>query len=151
MLKFGGTTVGATPEQKRIKLARTFIEDCLERRYFVVPVFSAYRRGRSGSREKVSITDRLQNYAQTIRGAADLEEGCALLHRQLLEPHQQLLRDLKMDDDSQLGEELRAEIVHLTETAALCCRAHESIPSLDAYLVTAGERLATRILAAVTR
>jgi len=148
VLKFGGTTVGATPQQRRIKLARTFIAEYIERGYFVVPVFSAYRRGRSGSDDKVSITDRLQNYERIIRGAADFEFGVRTFRDSLMQPHVQMIRDLKLTEDSALQEEIRQEIEHLTETAEQCCRAHESIPSLDAYLVTGGERLATRILAA---
>jgi len=148
VLKFGGTTVGATPEQGRLKLARSFIADYIQRGYFVVPVFSAYRRGRSGSQEKVSITDRLQHYDQIIRAAPDFEDGVRSFREGLLSPHLELVRDLKLTEDEELLSELREEINHLTETAELCCRAYESIPSLDAYLMTGGERLAARILAA---
>ena len=148
VLKFGGTTVGSTPDEGRIKTARLLIADYLERGLFVVPVFSAFRRGRSGSSEKVSITDRLQSYASIIEGADRFEDGVATFRRLLQSPHEGMLHDLKLQDDRELRAELDGEIDHLVKTAALCCRAHESIPSLDAELITGGERLATRILSA---
>jgi len=148
VLKFGGTMVGSTPDQGRIKLARELLAEYIERGCFVVPVFSAYRRGRSGSDEKISITDRLQSYADIILGEEDFDAGVEKFRRSLLDPHKGMLRDLGLDGDLKLVDELRDEIDHLTETAELCCRAHEQIESLDSYLVTGGERLSTRILSA---
>jgi len=148
VLKFGGTTVGASRDQGRIKLARTFIAEYLQRGYFVVPVFSAYRRGRSGSSDKISITDRLQNYAQIIHGDKEFSAGVSAFRQALRAPHREMIRDLLLEEDGELEQELDDEIEHLTETAELCCRAYEPIPSLAAYLVTGGERLATRILMA---
>ena len=148
VLKFGGTTVGSTPEEGKIGIARALIADYLERDLFVVPVFSAFRRGRSGSAEKISITDRLQNYATTIGRAATFRDGVEAFRRSLREPHLTMMKDLKLGEDASLVAEIEEEIDHLTETAEICCRAHEPIPSLDAYLITGGERLSTRILAA---
>jgi len=148
VLKFGGTTVGATREQGRIKIARTAIVDLINEGNWVVPVFSAFRRGRSGSDEKLSITDVLQNYQAFIEGAVSYAAGVASFEKTLLDTHLGLIDDLKLSEDEPLVEDVRRNIERITETVRICCTAYEKIPSLDDLIVTAGERLAVKILAA---
>lgn len=148
VLKFGGTTVGATREQGRIKIARTAIADLIEDGNWVVPVFSAFRRGRSGSEEKLSITDLLQNYGTVIQAAVDHSAGLATFEKTLLDTHLGLVRDLKLAENEAVVGEIRKDIERITDTVRICCTAYEKIPSLDDFIVTAGERLAVKILAA---
>jgi aspartokinase len=147
VLKFGGTTIGATPEEGRIKLARITLADVIEQGSWAVPVFSAYRRGRGGSADKVSVTDLLQHYEKAIFRAPDFATGIAQFERTLLDVHLGLIRDLKLDGEEDLVREIESDVAHITNTVTLCCTAHETIPSLDDYVVTAGERLAVKILA----
>lgn len=147
MLKFGGTTVGATPEQGRIKTARLALADLIEDGNWVVAVFSAYRRGRSGSKNNLSVTDLLQGYRKIVRDADSLIDGISRIEDQLLDVHLGLARDLKLGSDEGFIEEIRSDIKHLASTIETCCTAHERIPSLDDFIVTAGERLAVKILA----
>jgi len=147
VLKFGGTTVGATTEEGRIKIARLAVGDLVDRGNWVVAVFSAFRRGRSGSKDKVSVTDLLHNYGAIVREAPSLLDGVARVQGQLMDVHLQLARDLKLDGDTAFIDELRADIEHIGSTVETCCTAHERLPSLNDYIVTAGERLAVKILA----
>lgn len=147
VLKFGGTTVGATPEQGRIKIARLAIADLIEKGNWVVAVFSAYRRGRSGSTDRVSVTDLLQSYEKVVGEATSFAEGMSRFKNALLDVHLSLMRDLKLEADEELVADVRRNIEHISDTVQVCCTAYEEIPSLDDYIVTAGERLAVKILA----
>jgi aspartokinase len=147
VLKFGGTTVGSTPEQGRIKIARLAIAELIERGDWVVAVFSAYRRGRSGSGDRVSVTDLLQNYAKIVGDAPSFVEGMSRFSSTLLDVHLSLMRDLKLEGQRELVEDVKRNIEHISDTVQVCCTAYERIPSLDDYIVTAGERLAVKILA----
>jgi len=146
VLKFGGTTVGAPAEEGRIKLARLTLAELIEQGNWVVPVFSAYRRGRGGAADKVSVTDLLQSYEKTIFRAPDFATGIAHFEKTLLDVHLGLMRDLKLNGDADLVREIESDVAHITNTVTMCCTAHETIPSLDDYVVTAGERLAVKIL-----
>lgn len=148
MLKFGGTTVGATPEQGRIKVARRALADLIEKGNRVVAVFSAYRRGRAGSEDKLGVTDLLQSYRKVVGRASDFAHGLAGFEGTLLDVHLSLIRDLKLDGDDELVDDIRSTIRHVRDTIEICCMAHERIPSLDDHIVTAGERLAVKIMAA---
>lgn len=147
VLKFGGTTLGATPEEGRIKVARRALADLIQNGNRVVAVFSAYRRGRSGSEDKVSVTDLLQGYRKAVGNAPDFAQGIAGFEAKLLDVHLGLMRDLKLDGDDDLVEDVRSMIRHVRETIEICCTAHEQIPSLNDQIVTAGERLAVKIMA----
>jgi aspartokinase len=147
VLKFGGTTVGATPEQRRIKIARLAISELIEQGHWVVAVFSAYRRGRSGSGDRVSVTDLLQNYWKIVGDAPSFAEGMSRFTSTLLDVHLSLMRDLKLDGDHELVQDVKRNVEHISDTVQVCCTAYERIPSLDDYVVTAGERLAVKILA----
>lgn len=147
VLKFGGTTVGATPEQGRIKIARLALADLIANGNWVVAVFSAYRRGRSGSKDKLSVTDLLQSYGKIVRDADSLLDGVSRIQKLLMDVHLGLAHDLKLGEDEPFIEEIRHDIEHLASTIETCCTAHERIPSLDDFIVTAGERLAVKILA----
>jgi len=147
VLKFGGTTVGATPEQGRIKIARLAIAELIERGNWVVAVFSAYRRGRSGSGDRLSVTDLLQNYAKVVGDAPGFAEGISRFKSALLDVHLGLMRDLKLENEDELVEDVKRNIEHISDTVQVCCTAYERIPSLDDYIVTSGERLAVKILA----
>ena len=147
VLKFGGTTVGATKEQSRIKLARQTIRDLLERDKFVVPVFSAYRRGRSGSDKKFSVTDMLQNYKSFVAGHDSFASGVEAFGGQLLDAHLQLLRNLRLTDDLVLVQEIQDDVESVKNTVSLSCSAFEDVPSLNDVIITAGERLAVKIVA----
>jgi aspartokinase len=148
VLKFGGTTMGATPEQGRITLARKTMAGLFEEGKFVVPVFSAYRRGRSGSQEKFSVTDQLQNYDRIVKSADTLTQGVKLFCQALGDAHIALIRDLKIDAENALMREIEDEIETLGTSVALACAAFEKVPSLDDLIVTAGERLAVRVISA---
>lgn len=148
VLKFGGTTAGATKDEGRIKLARKTIADLIDGGHWVVPVFSAFRRGRSSSQEKVSITDLLQNYKKNILAAADFWDGVEKFAGQLTDVHLGLMDDLELRENEQLAAEIERDINVLKNTAAMCCSAHEDVPSLNDYIVTAGERLVVKILSA---
>lgn len=147
VLKFGGTTVGATPEQGRIKIARLAIAELIEQGNWVVAVFSAYRRGRSGAGDRISVTDLLQSYRKVVGDAPSFAEGMSRFKSSLLDVHLSLMRDLKLEDEHELVEDVQRNIDHITDTVQICCTAYERIPSLDDYIVTAGERLAVKILA----
>jgi aspartokinase len=139
--------VGATREQGRIKIARLALAELIEEGNWVVAVFSAYRRGRSGAQDKVSVTDVLQNYGKIVSGAPTLMEGVARFQQSLMDVHLELARDLKLDTNQPFMDEIRRDIEHLGSTVETSCTAHERIPSLNDYIVTAGERLAVKILA----
>ncbi|MFZ1863817.1 MAG: hypothetical protein WAU39_06305 [Polyangiales bacterium] len=147
VLKFGGTTVGATPDQGRIKIARLAIAELIEQGNWVVAVFSAYRRGRSGSGDRLSVTDLLQNYGKVVGEAPSFAEGMSRFKSALLDVHLSLMRDLKLADEDELVEDVKRNVEHISDTVQVCCTAYERIPSLDDYIVTAGERLAVKILA----
>lgn len=147
VLKFGGTTVGATPREGRIKIARLALAEVIEQGHWAVAVFSAYRRGRGGSEGSVSITDLLQGYRKVVQSAPDFSEGMARFEKTLLEVHVGLIRDLKLDGDRELVDDIRENVGHIRDTVRICCTAYERIPSLDDYIVTAGERLAVKIMA----
>jgi aspartokinase len=146
VLKFGGTTLGALPEEGRIKLARLTLAELIDQGKWAVAVFSAYRRGRGASADKVSITDLLQNYKKSVFRAPDFAAGVAAFEKTLLDVHLALIRDLKLEGDRELVREIETDVEHIRNTVTICCTAHESIPSLNDYLVTAGERLAVKIM-----
>ena len=147
VLKFGGTTVGATREQGRIRLARQTISALLDEGKFVVPVFSAYRRGRSGSQEKFSVTDMLQNYRSYVAAHDSQASGVAAFGQELLDAHLQLIADLELKEEA-LECQIREEIDALKAVVAMSCSAYETVPSLNDIIITAGERLAVKILSA---
>jgi aspartokinase len=146
VLKFGGTTVGATPDEGRIKLARLTLAELIERGQWAVAVFSAYRRGRGSSVDKISVTDLLQNYKKVVFGAPDFASGIALFEKKLLDVHLTLMRDLKLDGDRDLVGAIETDVEQIKNTVTTCCTAHEETPSLNDYIVTAGERLAVKIM-----
>lgn len=148
VLKFGGTTMGATKKQGRIKLARKTIADLIARDKFVVPVFSAYRRGRSGSEKKFSVTDMLQNYKSYVAGHSSCEKGVESFGQELLDAHLKLIWDLELDDDNKLLGDIQEDIDSLKSTVAMSCSAFENVPSLNDVIITAGERLAVKIMSA---
>lgn len=148
VLKFGGTTVGATKEQGRIKLARETIANLLQEDKFVVPVFSAYRRGRSGSKGKFSVTDILQSHESFVKRFGSFAEGVDAFGQQLLDAHVELLHDLELVDNIVLTQEIQDEINSIKSTVAMSCAAYEEVPSLNDIIITAGERLAVKIVSA---
>lgn len=148
VLKFGGTTVGATKGQGRIKLARQTIAELLDQDKFVVPVFSAYRRGRSGSAKKFSVTDMLQNYKAYVAGQDTFTIGVDSFGQEILDAHMQLVRDLDLAEDIVLIQEIQDDIESLKNMVAMSCTAFENVPSLNDVIVTAGERLAVKIISA---
>lgn len=148
VLKFGGTTMGATKEQGRIRLARQTIADLIARKKFVVPVFSAYRRGRSGAKTKFSVTDLLQNYKRCVAEHDSLAKGVESFGQQLLDVHRELITDLRLDGDEQFEQELEADIRALQSTVAMSCSAYEDLPSVNDVILTAGERLAVKVMSA---
>lgn len=148
VLKFGGTTMGATREEGRIQVARDTISQLVGEGKSVVPVFSAFRRGRSQSAQKVSVTDILQNFQQRILDAEDFESEVAAFHSQLRDIHFTLIDDLFLSGDQQLVDDITEDLTLIKATAIMCCKAYENVPSLNDYILTAGERLAVKILAA---
>ena len=146
VLKFGGTTLGATKEQGRIKLARQTIADLIRQDKFVVPVFSAYRRGRSGSEKRFSVTDMLQNYERYVARHDSFASGVESFGRELLDAHVKLIEDLRLDDDRDLIREIEYDIDSLKSTVAMSCSAFENVPSLNDVVITGGERLAVKIM-----
>ena len=148
VLKFGGTTLGAERESGRIRLARQTITGHLEDGHFVVPVFSAYRRGRGGSASKFSMTDLLHNYAQYVARHDSASDGVEHFGTLIQDTHLQLAQDLELLDDDSLRDAIESEVAALKNTVALAFSAYESTPSLNDVIVTAGERLAVRIMAA---
>lgn len=148
VLKFGGTTVGATKEQRRIRLARQTIARLIAEDRFVVPVFSAYRRGRSGSEKKFSVTDKLQNFKSHIAGHNFVASGVDSFGQELLGAHLQLIEDLDLNDDVVLIQQIQDEIESLKSMAAVSCSAFEDNPSLNDMIITAGERLAVKVISA---
>ena len=148
VLKFGGTTVGATKEQGRIRLARQTIAGLVSQNTFVVPVFSAYRRGRSGAEEKFSVTDLLHNYKSHVAANDSFTEGFDSLAQKTFDAHRSLIDDLKLSGDSKLIRELEDDVDSLKNTVAMSCSAFENVPSLNDIIITAGERLAVKIISA---
>ena len=148
VFKLGGTTTGSPASEGRIRQAKRLMADTIESGRYVVPVFSAYRRGRSAAEDKVSITDLLQGCDARFRLGPGFQGQVEELRSALTAPHLALMQDLGVGDDAELTTRIRAEIDWLVETAAFCASAHESIPSMRASLVTGGERLAVQIIAA---
>ena len=148
VLKFGGTTVGSTPEAGRIDVATKAIADLMAEGKSVVPVFSAYRRGRSQSKSKISVTDILQRYRERILSAEDFWEGVDEFYQQLRDIHFGMIDDLKLHEDSDVCDQIEEDLQLLRDTAVQCCNAYEDLASLDDYILTSGERLAVRILSA---
>lgn len=146
VLKFGGTTLGSSPEDQRIKLARKTIARLIEEGKQVVPVFSALRIGRSGSSRKFSVTDFLQNYRTQIRDSVNPDLEVQNFRTRLLDVHTSVIRDLQLDDDAQLEQAVCSEIDWVCRTIASTSVAFEAIPSLDDSVVTAGERIAIQII-----
>ncbi len=147
VLKFGGTTVGATADEGKIRLARKTICQLLEQGKMVVPVFSAYRRGRSQASSKISVTDILTNFRETIFAAPSVEQGAELWTDRLRRIHIQLAKDLGVDSPRLIAA-MERELVQLRATAVVICSAQESVSSLNDQIVTAGERLAVITMAA---
>lgn len=146
VLKFGGTTVGATKEQGRIKLARKTIADLIGEDKFVVPVFSAYRRGRSGSEKKFSVTDMLQNYKSYVAGHNSRDKGVDSFGQEILDAHMKLIWDLGLDEESELIREIHEDVDSLKSTVEMSCSAFENVPSLNDVIITAGERFAVKVM-----
>ncbi len=151
ILKFGGTTAGATKEEGRIRLARDTIARLTDEGKTVIPVFSAFRRGRSQSSEKISVTDILQNYRETIRENGSLQAGADEIIRQLWDIHFQLIEDLKITSDMELGSDVAEELERIRQTMIVCGTSCERIPCLDDFIITAGERLMVKIMAGYLR
>ena len=151
VLKFGGTCAGSTKGEGRIEGARKTIAELIADGKTVIPVFSAFRRGRSQSSEKISVTDILQNYRQTIRQHESIRAGAEAVFQQLADIHFQLIDDLQLDMDSDLGSDVADELEQIKQTAIVCCTSCEPIPSLDDFIVTAGERFVVKIMAAYLR
>ena len=147
VLKFGGTTAGSPQEEGRIRLARELIRDLIDDGKSVVPVFSAFRRGRSQSSDKVSVTDILLSYRGNIRQDADLATGSTALRNQLADIHFGLIDDLQLSDDADLATRISNELTLIQQMAMVSCAAYESIPSLDDYIITSGERMMVEIMA----
>lgn len=148
VLKFGGTTVGASKEQGRIKLARQSIADLITEGKFVVPVFSAYRRGRSGSRKKFSVTDILQNHKAYVAEHDSFPAGVESFGQEMLDVHMELISDLALDGDDGLVDKIQADIDSVKNAVAMSCSAFENVASLNDVIITAGERLAVKIMSA---
>lgn len=148
VLKFGGTTMGATREQGRIRLARDTIARMIAEDKFVVPVFSAYRRGRSGSQGKFSVTDLLHNYKSYVSRSDTLADGVEAFGKEIFDAHRQLIADLNLEEDSDLAAEIEYDVRMLKNTVAIGCSAFEPSPSLDDAILTTGERLAVKVMAA---
>ena len=87
VLKFGGTTLGSPREEGRIRVARDTIAELIHGGKSVVPVFSAFRRGRSQSSDKVSVTDILQDFQKRILAADNFDDEVAAFDRQLRDIH----------------------------------------------------------------
>ena len=148
VLKFGGTTVGATPEQGRIRLARDTIRRLIEDGRFVVPVFSAYRRGRSGAKSKISVTDILENHHAYVSRHETFETGVEVVGKQLFDAHFDLIDELGLVENEALTREIRRDIEWLKSSITMSCTAYEPTPSLNDMIITAGERLAVKIISA---
>ncbi len=148
VLKFGGTTMGATAEQGRIKLARQTIAGLIDEGKHVVPVFSAYRRGRSGNSSKFSVTDLLENHQAYVDRFTTLQQGVDQLEEDLLQAHLKLINDLECGNDTELVAEITQDIRSLKNNIALACSAFEVVPSINDVIITGGERLTVKIMAA---
>ncbi len=140
--------MGATREQARIRLARKTIADLIDSGKFVVPVFSAYRRGRGGSKTKLSVTDLLEKHQSFISKHDSLAAGMDWLGKQLFEAHFNLIDDLGLSDDDGLNTEIRCDLDWLNNLITMSCTAYETTPSLNDMIITAGERLAVKIMSA---
>jgi len=148
VLKFGGTTVGATKAQGRIRLARQTIADLVSQGKLVVPVFSAYRRGRSGSDDKFSVTDLLQNYRTYVAKGPTFSKAMAAYRAELLGAHLNLIHDLELSNNEALLAEIQSDVDSLANSVSMAWSAFEAIPSLDDVIVTGGERLAVKVMSA---
>lgn len=148
VLKFGGTTVGSTRENGRIRLARDTIARLISEGNFVIPVFSAYRRGRSGDRSKLSVTDILENHRCHVARHETFEKGIDYVSNQLIQAHFDLIQDLGLDNYEPLIEAIRSDIDWIKNSITLSCTVYEPIPSLNDMIITAGERLAVKIISA---
>ncbi len=148
VLKFGGTTVGATKEQQRIRLARDTIASLIDQGKSVVAVFSAFRRGRSGAAEKTSVTDILENHKRYVAQESSFEAGVQHVYDRLRKAHFGLIEDLQLSDVESLSEDVLREIKALRTMVRMSCSAYENSPSLNDLIITAGERLAVKILSA---
>lgn len=148
VLKFGGTTVGATRDQQRIKLARQTVAQLIEAGTIAIPVFSAYRRGRSGSQSKLSVTDILERHQEYVSQHSSFEAGVEYIVHQLQQAHQGMISDLLLRDDQELVGQIDTEIEWLRNAIRMSCATYESTPSLNDMIITAGERLAVNIISA---
>lgn len=148
VLKFGGTSIGATQEEGRIKIARQTIAGLVEEGKYVVPVFSAFRRGRSQSSSKISVTDILQNFEKTIKSSDDFWAASSNFQKQIRDIHFDLINELGLADDESLNMQINQELALLNATSVICCKAYEQVPSLNDAILTAGERLVVKIMAA---
>lgn len=113
-----------------------------------MPVFSALRFGRSGTKEKFSVTDFLQNYRAKIRAAENPEQAIEEFRQKLQEVHNGVISDLGLNGFGDVDAIVAKEIQWICETVAATTVAFEEIPSLDDSIVTAGERMAIQIMAA---
>lgn len=161
VFKFGGTTAGSNKQDARLRDARLLIEQRLNEGYFVVPVFSAYKRLGEGRQRKVGITDLLLEYREVIGSKETEREGVKEFRRQLVEPHLELLRDLGIIDRNTSDEDLRKASFKSTgkffedfqrEINAIVGDAatfNKFIPGQGAidHLVAGGERLMVKIVA----
>lgn len=148
VLKFGGTTLGSSVENQRIKLARKTIAGLIEDGKFVIPVFSALRIGRSQHRDRFSVTDFLQNYHSVIRSGQDPERAANAYRDKLESVHAAVIKDLGLNGFADVEEVVSKEIDWICKTISATTIAYEPIPSLDDLIVTAGERIAIQIMSA---
>lgn len=140
--------MGAPKEQGRIKLAQLTIADLLNQGKFVVPVFSAFRRGRSGSPKKVSVTDILMHHQAFVAQQPSFREGMKVIRQRLVDTHYTLIKDLKLEQNEALRKEIDKDINNLCNLIMFSCRAYEAVPSTNDVITTGGERLAVKVISA---
>lgn len=159
VLHFDATLVEAAHVVDRISAMRAMIQELSDRGKAVVPVFSASHRGphfelgsylnalTRSSPYPATVSNLLRGYREQIQSfgnAAGLDE----FHRQLQEIHLELIAALQLDADKFLRDQMTEDLALLCNTAAQCCSAYEDVRSLHDDIVTAGERMLVRILAA---
>jgi len=161
VFKFGGTTVGSSPQQGRLQDARRLLEERVRDGYYVVPVFSAIKRDGSDGRSKVGVTDLLLDYRNIITGAPTMRDGAMDFRRRLLAPHIDMMRDLALiPADTTVDDALKAsfkapnspleavqrEVNSIVGDATTFCKFIPGPGAIDNF-VAGGERLAVMILA----
>jgi len=162
VFKFGGTTGGSSARDQRLRDARKLIEEKIKAGYFVVPVFSAYKRLGEGRERKVGVTDLLLEYRDIIGSKDSEREGVREFRRQLVEPHLQLMKELGLIEGDATDEELKKaafkpsnrffedfqrEISSIVGDAATFNKVLPGQGAVD-HFVAGGERLIVKIVAA---